>query len=401
MTLGMPVVVDSDRRIGANLRCSIGGSDPIGTADGRTDDPSRNEFFDCNDMVDERQAQLAAKAKEKEEEVQAILTNVTKAMAKSDQEEAPRRWLNNCLYERLDERDNLISNLVKIAVSRRYRSFYRLRIMVLRAIQLLLRVAIEHKRPNNPQATDGQVGMLCFRELVEQTQLIEQFISVLKDTLCKPEPVPSKPEDGTSVEDGLTPEKWLSFNALLMISELGQEELLNREVLHRLLDLFQDFPQDLVDVVLRFHAYDASPYIFRNMLSEIIVRHPGGSLLCEVLIQLVNKSHADVGDRKLRATKVLTGCLALPSSGLVLHTTDARVLCEILLREITEAKDVPACSVFVECLKAFISSCRATLEDRHWERLVDVMTEVRDRRTSPVELQSSCSQLLAIAEQQP
>merc|ERR1712183_795057 len=96
------------------------------------------------------------------------------------------------------------------------------------------------------------------------------------------------------------------------------------------MDLFTMLPDraaELSEVALRMHAWGEPA---RSALLGIIVSHPGGKLLCEVLLQHINWSD----DYGLRSVKVIAGCLKLPFGTDLLYTTDAKVLVEILLREL-------------------------------------------------------------------
>merc|ERR1712226_582594 len=120
-----------------------------------------------------------------------------------------------------------------------------------------------------------------------------------------------------------------------------------RDAVLKVLNLFETQPtyaEDLVKVALHM------PY---ETLTVATVAHPGGKLLCEVLLQVVNR-----GDclQSRQAAQILAGCLALPNSEELLYTNDVRVLVEILLREIPRhAEDEEA--HHAECLKMLVMRC--------------------------------------------
>ncbi|CAE8614208.1 unnamed protein product [Polarella glacialis] len=126
-------------------------------------------------------------------------------------------------------------------------------------------------------------------------------------------------------------------NALIVLAELGPK-VFRPQLVPRLLDLLQALPDRAADLA-EVHAWGGEA---RSALLLGAVQHPGGKLLCEVLLQMVNRCDAK---RRLRAVKVS----GLPRLCISLAT--ARV--EILLRELpNHACDANAFVCHAECFKA-------------------------------------------------
>jgi len=180
-------------------------------------------------------------------------------------------------------------------------------------------------------------------------------------------------------------------NALMMLAELGPEALA-AHLAPRLIDLFVRLPDradDLVEVALRFHAQGGDQ---RSELLDAAVSRPGGSNLCEVLLQVVNR--ADV-KRRLRALKVLTGCLNQPGSETLLYTNDIRVLVEILLRELPNHTDEEqAFKCYADCLKALTMRCKVAREHRRAE-VLQVLHDLQEDDSSMPVVRDQCAAIYA------
>jgi hypothetical protein len=299
--------------------------------------------------------QLEAKASQKCTAVQHMIRRIEQAINNNTEED--RQWLQSII----DPKDTCISTLAKILVEPKYNSFVVLRCVVLRAIQLILRVAV--MMVSGPHAFDANVGLWCLVHCVGD------------ELTCKVLPVVVHMAECGECEP------LVACNALLMLAELGPEALA-AHLAPRLLDLFVRLPDradDLVEVALRFHAQGGQQ---RSELLDATVSRPGGSLLCEVLLQVVNR--ADV-KRRLRALKVLTGCLSQPGSEKLLYTNDARVLVEILLRELpNQADEEQAFICHADCFKAFARRCEVAREHRRSEVLQVLCDIQEDDRSTPI-----------------
>lgn len=121
---------------------------------------------------------------------------------------------------------------------------------------------------------------------------------------------------------------------------------------------------------------------------------PGGRFLVEVLLQVLNR-----GDdaRSLRAAELLGSGLAVSSvagcSGF-LYTNDARVLLEILLRELpSHVEDAHA--RHAECLRAALSACK-TLRSHRREETICMLEDCRDAARAPAAVRLKCAEALAL-----
>merc|ERR1712039_436647 len=113
-------------------------------------------------------------------------------------------------------------------------------------------------------------------------------------------------------------------------------------------DLFETQPryaEDLLKVALHIQP--------RRILVDEVVQRRGGMLLCEVLLQVVNRGD-EVQSRQ--AASILAGCLALPNTEKLLYTNDIKVLVEIMERELPRHTDDPAAH-HAECLRAVLMRC--------------------------------------------
>lgn len=321
--------------------------------------------------------ELKAKAEEKEVIVRQIIVNIERAL--KNNREKDRLFLQQVV----DPADQCFRTLVQLAVGPKYEVFVRLRCVTLRALQMLLRVAVtmvqEGGGARGELVDNPNVGMLCFRELATRELAKEAFPKIMNTAKNHEEPL-------------------LACDSLVVLAELGPEALSDPELLLRMLDLFCSCPDradELVEVALRIHAYGGH---LRARLLQVALDHPGGKLLCEVLLQLVNRGDES---RRLRAVKVLTGCLAMPSGGNLLYTNDARVLVEILLRDLPNSARDPATFVcYAECLKALASCCGAAHTHRRNE-FMQVLEELRDDDRNSEVVRAASTEALAVVAQAP
>jgi len=309
--------------------------------------------------------QLEAKAGQKCEAVQQMIRRIERALSNNAEED--KQWLRNII----NPNDACLSTLVKILIEPKYKGFVGLRCVVLRAIQLILRIAV--LMVNGPHALDNNVGLWCLVHLVGD------------ELTCKVLPVVAHVAECDQCEP------LAACNALMMLAELGPEALA-ANLAPRLVDLFVRLPDradELVEVALRFHAHGGDQ---RLELLDAAISRPGGSLLCEVLLQVVNR--ADV-KRRLRALKVLTGCLSRPGSERLLYTNDVRVLVEILLRELPNHADKEQAFIcYADCLKALASRCEEARKHRRSDVLQVLHDLQEDEHGTPI-IQDQCAALYA------
>eukprot|EP00927_Polykrikos_kofoidii_P044343 TRINITY_DN38335_c0_g1_i1.p1 TRINITY_DN38335_c0_g1~~TRINITY_DN38335_c0_g1_i1.p1 ORF type:complete len:365 (-),score=64.33 TRINITY_DN38335_c0_g1_i1:160-1254(-) len=316
--------------------------------------------------------ELKAKAEEKEVVVRQIILNIERAL--KNNREKDRQFLQKVV----DPSDQCFCTLVQLAVGSKYEVFVRLRCVTLRAMQMMLRVAVTMVQEGGGVRGDlvdnPNVGMLCFKELATQALAREAFPTILSTAKTHEEPL-------------------LACDSLIVLAELGPEALSDPELLLRMLDLFCTCAaraDELVEVALRIHAYGGQ---LRARLLQAALEHPGGKLLCEVLLQLVNRGDES---RRIRAVKLLTGCLAKPSGKGFLYTNDARVLVEILLRDLpNSACDSGSFVCYAECLKALAASCEAAHAHRR-EEMIQVLEDLRDDDRNSEVVRLACSDALAV-----
>ncbi|CAE8736748.1 unnamed protein product [Polarella glacialis] len=122
-------------------------------------------------------------------------------------------------------------------------------------------------------------------------------------------------------------------NALIVLAELGPK-VFRPQLVPRLLDLLQALPDRAADLA-EVHAWGGEA---RSALLLGAVQHPGGKLLCEVLLQMVNRCDAK---RRLRAVKILAGCLTMQGGESLLYTNDARVLVRHLVIPSSTLRPLP------------------------------------------------------------
>mmetsp|Transcript_22551 Transcript_22551/g.63171 ORF Transcript_22551/g.63171 Transcript_22551/m.63171 type:complete len:330 (-) Transcript_22551:142-1131(-) len=309
---------------------------------------------------------LRAKAEEKCEVVQAMIRQIEKALSKNGEQE--RQWLQTVI----DRKSPCFQTLLLLLVEPKYKAFVPLRCVALRAIQIILRIATQMQ-----QDPDANVGMWCLVDRAGEDLANQVFREVAA--------MAEGPGAGEEQQPPL-----VACNALLVLGELGPAVLRPPLVL-RLLDLFDALPErasDLVEVALRVHAWGGKP---RATLLAAVVEHPGGKLLCEVLLQVINRADER---RRLRALKVLAGCLAQPGSDGLLYTNDVRVLVEILLRELpAHATDAAAFACHAECFKAVAARCGAARAHRRGDVLQVLGDLSQDEQSEPA-VRGQCAEML-------
>lgn len=314
--------------------------------------------------------ELEAKADQKREFVQAFIRRLEKAMC--NYAEKDRQWIQRIL----DPADPCFRTLVKILVQRKYQGFTSLQCVILRAVQMMLKIAVQVVAGKSED--DTNLGMQCLQELSGQQLALQAFSYICKIANNDEEPI-------------------LACNALLVLSVLGRDAF-DPRLVENVLKLFIRLPDradELADVALRLHLWNGK---CRGRLLELAITHPGGKLLCEVLIQMVNR-----GDemRRITAMKVLTDCLRTPGTDSLLYTNDVRVLVEILLRELpNHASNSGLFLCHAECFKALAERFPAARVHRQQE-VVQVLEDLRDDETNSMDVQSMCSEVLAALLTQP
>jgi len=293
-----------------------------------------------------------------------------RALESNSQED--RQWLRKII----DPSDPCFPTLIKLFIEPKYQSFVGLRCVALRAVQILLRIAAQFV---GGREADHNVGASILLNLAGE-ELANQAFAEVKRMVQGSEPN-------------------VACNAMLLLGELGPEAFpphLLQQLLTQLLDLFVALPEradDLVEVALRAHAWGGER---RAALLAKTVSHEGGQLLCEVLLQVINRADKK---RRLRAVKVLAGCLALPNSERLLYTNDVRVLVEILLRELPNcAGDTVAFACHADCFKALATRCEAARAHRREEAL-QVLEDLRDDDRCESTVRGKCAEVLAALAQ--
>ncbi|CAE7881108.1 unnamed protein product [Symbiodinium microadriaticum] len=306
---------------------------------------------------------LEEKAQLKTEQVQQIIRSVEKACEHNSDEE--RRWL----LELCQPSNPCFATLVRLVYQPKYKAFFALRAVCLRAVQMLLQIA---KMTFTDAAGDPDLGWKTFVELAGVEQAREAY----------PELVLLAQQQVEFV---------VASNAITLLSELGPSAL-KLEHVPLLLELLQVLPDragDISEVALRVHAWGGD---YRPMLCDAIAQHPGGKILVEVLLQMINRCDEK---RRQRALKVLTECFQLPEAAELLYTNDARVLVEILLRELpAHAEDVRAFMCYTGCLKALAAANPAARQHRR-DEVLQVLEDLRQDDRLQMEVREQCAKVMA------
>jgi hypothetical protein len=322
--------------------------------------------------------ELQARAEEKAKFVQELIRNLEAAVRKAHEPEEKRY-----LAQIINPNDPCFSTLINLMVLPKYAGFVALRCVVLRAVQMILKVAVSTLQLQDPSKTaDSNVGSKVLHELLQQSPgLAEQALSELCVMVDK------------------TEQALVACDALLVLAELGPEAFVanggSRVV--RLLELFAALPDrasELVEVALRAHAWSGPT---RSDLCEGAVTHDGGRYLGEVLLQTVNR-----GDRprKIRAVKLYTGCFMKPNGANFLYTNDKRVLVEILIRELPTYRDPSEFICYADCYKALTSQCEVARAHLHQDA-IQLFTDLHENDQSPYEVREQCAEVLAFLRSSP
>lgn len=310
---------------------------------------------------------LQTKAAEKREFVQKFIRSLERAERQNAATD--RAWLRDVV----NPQDLCFQTLVKLLLAKKYEGFVSLHCVCLRAMQMMLRIAV------NMVATGGRpydvphAGLHCFTALAGAALAEECYPRICRMAEYQVETL-------------------LACNAILVLAELGPQALRLHHS-EKLLDLFVSVPEradELVEVALRMHSWGGEQ---RTALLQGLVSHDGGNLVGEVLLQVVNRG--DEG-RKSRALKILTGCLDLPGGSCLLYTNDALVLIEILLRELPcVAEDPASFEVHAKCLLAITRSSCAARVHRH-DEMVQMLGDVREDQRNPLDVRQTCARLVEL-----
>lgn len=310
--------------------------------------------------------ELQAKADEKFNCVQLLIRNIEHALKENEPQD--REWLRKLM----DPGDQCFRTLLRLVVEPKYACFVRLRCVALRAIQMMLRIAVTMvPLPPEARGVSPDLGMRCLAELAGPPLAEEVFPQIAVMAANKEEPM-------------------LALDAMLVLAELGPKGL-SEGTVPQLLDLLVVYPDraaELAEVALRVHAYNGAP---RKALLTGAVQHEGGRLLGEVLLQVINRSD---NQRRLRAVKVLTGCLSTPCGGNFLFTNDALVLVEILMRELPIHAGDPAFFVpHADCFKVLTQRSEPARLHRR-DEVRQMLEDLRDHELNPAEVRAKCAEVL-------
>lgn len=307
---------------------------------------------------------IQEKAKQKQEQVQHFIRSVERACEQNNKED--RDWL----LEVIQPNNPCFATMVRLIYEPKYKGCLDLCACCLRAVQMLLRIARTMFEDSDPN-----LGWKQFVELAGKTQADLAL-----------------PELRLLAEQKV--DRVVASNAITVLAELGPYAL-NSQLVPRVLELFEETPDrasDLSEVALRVHAWGGE---CREQLCSAIVEvnHTGGHLLVEVLLQMINRCDFK---RQQRAAKVLTGCFVLTRGKEWMYTNDARLLVELLLREIpAKAEDPKAFRCFSTCVKALLQCSQAAAEHRR-DELWQVMEDLRqDDRLEPA-VRQDCAEVLEV-----
>jgi len=324
---------------------------------------------------------LEAKAEQKREFVQEMIRNLEKSVRNSHQPE-DKRYLRSFM----DPDDQCFRTLINLMTSRKYAGFVSLRCVVLRAVQMLLKIvqsiAQSEERGNRKQTSgtaDESSGMKVLQQLVGDQMASKAFREI-------------------SSMVNATDQALVACDAMLVLAELGPQAFDLRFV-HTLLDLFTLLPDrasELVEVSLRVHAWGGP---VRLELLKAAVSHDGGRYMAEVLLQVVNRRDRV---RQMRAVKIFTGCFCLPNGSQFLYTNDKRVLVEILLRELPRYAG-NAAEEFIclaECYRALISQCDVARSHLGADAL-QLFEDLGEDERNPRQVTEKCTEVLAVLKSSP
>lgn len=318
---------------------------------------------------------LEARAEQKRAFVQEMIRNLEQAIRNSHQTEE-KEYLRRIV----NPEDPCFRTLINLLTLPKYSGFVALRCVVLRAVQMILKVAV-NSLPGTSQQ-DPNVGMKVLAELVGK----EMADQALKELFL----MTARTKDQQALA---------ACDAMLVLAELGPEAFVTTggSSVLRLLELFAALPDravELVEVALRAHAWGGAT---REELLEVAVAHDGGKYLGEVLLQVVNRGERM---RRLRAVKLYSGCFAMPNGADFLYTNDKRVLVEILLRELPTYTDPAEFVCYAECYRALVSQCEMANAHLHQD-LVQMFEDVEENVLSPPEVRKKCIEVLALVRPGP
>lgn len=297
---------------------------------------------------------------ERLEQVRRFLCSIESAMYSDDPE--TKQWL----AKRVDPRDTCVRALIKIILHPKYRSQLALLCTTLRAVQLLLHVA------NNLSGYGVSGGLDRLRELAGEP-LAVQAVPQLRLMAAGPQ-------------------AFLACNSLLVLAELGPRGDFNREFLERLLDLLTELPERSEDVVsgaLCVYTHQGSAC---SLLIDVMTSHSNGRLLGEVMLQVVNRC----GSGYENALEVLTNCLYSPAGRDFLYSNDARVLLEILMRELPNhtREVVPFCR-HANCLKALVL-CSEPARGHRKDEVIALLEDLSRDDLSLPDIRLKCREVLNV-----
>lgn len=325
----------------------------------------------------EPSADLQARAEEKRLFVEEMVRNLNEAIRNCHQPEEKKY-----LQQIVNPEDPCFRTLINLLTVPKYAGFVTLRCVVLQAVQMILKVAVNMLSGKNPNLKQGDanVGMKAMKELVGK-QLAAQALKELCRMVDR------------------TEQAMVACDAILVLAELGPEafDANGSERVLRLMELFAALPDrasDLVEVAMRAHAWGDPT---RAVLLEVAVSHDGGMYLGEVLLQVVNRSERM---RRLRAVKLYSGCFAQPQGADFLYTNDKRVLVEILIRELPTYTITEEFLCYAECYRALVSQCDSAKEHQQQEA-VQVFADLGEREQNPQEIRNKCAEMLIFLRSSP
>jgi hypothetical protein len=313
---------------------------------------------------------LEAKAEQKHKFVQEMINTLEKAIRSSHQPEAL-----SYLQQYAHPENKCIRELINLLIAPKYMAFVALRCVTLKAVQIILKVAVGFLSQGQGNRDSGMEAM---RHLVGENlaaEAVQEFVNCANKT----------------------EEAGQACDAMLVLAELGPEAF-EPALVTKLLELFAVVPEriaELGEVALRVHTWGGAA---RAELLQAAISHEGGIYLGEVLVQVANK-----GDKahQMRAAKIFSGCFNLSNGSQFLHTNDKRVLVEQLLRELpNSAGNVTEFVCFAECYQALISHCEAA-RYHHQLEAIQLFEELGEDDQCPPEVAMKCTQALAILKTSP
>lgn len=315
---------------------------------------------------------LRSKAESKREFVQKFIRNLERAERQNTEED--RQWLHQVLRPQ----DPCFLTLAKLLVEPKYEGFVSLRCVVLRAIQMMLRFSVSMVASSgNPAAESANVGVLCFVELAG-----EPLARAAVSQVC-------------AIAGGRW-EDLLVCNALLVLAELGPDVVDPRLCLElvAIIERLPEREEELVEVALRMHSWGGPQ---REAIVEALVTHPHGSQVGAVLLTLINRG---TPGRRVRAVKLVSGCIQHQRADRFVYPPDVPVLMEILLRELPESS--PDESAFGSLAELYMALMHHYAEYRQHRRarLEEMLYELRCSELAvPDNVRRFCAQWLCTLRQ--